>query len=157
MCLNTSYLDGSPLVRLDGDSKSHPQITGSWLRCSEMTQKPPRLKPAMERKLLEYQHHDFSPHTSRECQPWKKKPLCQNRYLQLPTTSQMASGERFYGQMRQRLNCFVTMKREMFEARPGFQTEQQSTNCQYNVGSVILCRCLAAWYIMKKKDYLQIL
>lgn len=67
-----------------------------------------------------------------------------NRYLQLPTTSQMASGERFYGQMRQRLNCFVTMKREMFEARPGFQTEQQSTNCQYNVGSVILCRCLAA-------------
>lgn len=74
----------------------------------------------------------------------KKKPLCQNRYLQLPTTSQMASGERFYGQMRQRLNCFVTMKREMFEARPGFQTEQQSTNCQYNVGSVILCRCLAA-------------
>lgn len=56
--LKKSYLDMSQLCKsVDKDTSCHPQMRGNRLGYSGTPQKPPRLNPTMNWKLMKHQHY----------------------------------------------------------------------------------------------------
>lgn len=97
-----------------------------------------KLSPSDYRKLVKVFRNDSETTKAQACHGMETAGI-----LQLPTwTSQMAFMVLWSNETKIILFCHNEKRYVWGEVR--FLTEQQSTNCQYNVGSVILCRCLAA-------------
>lgn len=109
------------------------------------TQNPPRLKSAMNWKMLVMDWED----PDQERSPRSKIHTFHMYWnLQLPTwIGKMPSGEEFYGQMRQRLSYLVTMGRIKVRLS-NLRTLQQ--HCQawcWEHHGLELFSCLWYWYV----------